>query len=284
MTDLDFSITIVGLGLIGGSYAKAIRELKPKNLWAVDIDKTVLDVAEEQGVIDRGYTNAVEPLKQSDIVIICIYPGYISKFIKDNIANFKTGTIITDTGGIKSQIVNEINSFIPDSLDFIGGHPMAGKEDKGFKYASKNMFKGANYIITPVLKNKYKNIEIISSLAKKMGCKNVIKISPEKHDEVIAYTSQLMHVIAVSLVNSDVLDIDTKLFCGGSYRDMTRVANINSELWAELFTSNSENLVKVIEKFEENIKIMKNAIKTNDTLALNEKFENANRISRENSI
>lgn len=278
MAELDFSITIVGLGLIGGSYAKAIRDLGAKNLWAVDIDKAVLDEAEKQGVIDKGYTSPSEPLKQSDIVIICIYPGHISKFIKDNISNFKSGTIITDTGGIKSKIVNEINSFIPDSLDFIGGHPMAGKEDKGFEFASKSIFKGANYIITPVTKNSKKNLEIIASLAKKMGCKNVIKISPEKHDEIIAYTSQLTHVIAVSLVNSDILDVDTKLFCGGSYKDMTRVAAINSDLWAELLTENSDNLLKIIRSFEQNIKIMKDAIESKNTSILNEEFEKANKI------
>ncbi|MDP4177681.1 MAG: prephenate dehydrogenase [Bacillota bacterium] len=281
MIDLDFNITVVGLGLIGGSYAKAIRDLNPKNLWAVDINEDVLKAAEDDKIIDKGYVDESEPLRQSDIVIICLYPELISNFVKKNIPNFKPGAIITDAGSIKSKIVNEINSFIPSSLDFIGGHPMAGKENKGFEYASKSIFKGANYIITPVIKNNYKNIDIIASLAKKMGCKNIIKISPEKHDEIIAYTSQLPHVIAVSLVNSDILDVDIKYFSGGSYRDMTRIASINSDLWSELFTSNSENLVKIIEKFEENINIMKNAIRSKNTKVLNEKFQMANTMVRE---
>lgn len=281
MIDLDFNITVVGLGLIGGSYAKAIRDLNPKNLWAVDINEDVLKAAEDDKIIDKGYVDESEPLRQSDIVIICLYPDLISNFVKKNITNFKPGSIITDAGSIKSKIVNEINSFIPSSLDFIGGHPMAGKENKGFEYASKSIFKGANYIITPVIKNNYKNIDIIASLAKKMGCKNIIKISPEKHDEIIAYTSQLPHVIAVSLVDSDILDVDIKYFSGGSYRDMTRIASINSDLWSELFTSNSENLVKIIEKFEENINIMKNAIKSKNIKVLNEKFQLANTMVRE---
>lgn len=271
----DFNITIVGLGLIGGSFAMALKELKPKSLWAVDINKNSLNRAESMGIIDKGYTEAEIPLKESDIVIIAIYPKLIPKYIKDNINNFKKGVIITDVGGIKNELIKEVNSFIPDTIDFIGGHPMAGKEEKGLEFASKDIFRGANYIITPVEKNKAENIEILSNIARKMGCKNVIKISPQKHDEIIAFTSHLTHVIAVSIVNSDNLGVDTSSFTGGSFRDATRVAAINCDLWVELLTSNSENIVNRLEVFEQNIRSIKEAIKDNNTSFLKEEFEKA---------
>lgn len=276
MVDLEgFNITIVGLGLIGGSFAMALKELKPKNLWAIDINKAALEKAEQMGIIDKGYTESEIPLKQSDIVIIAIYPKLISKYIKDNINNFKKGTIITDVGGIKNKLIEEINSFIPESIDFIGGHPMAGREEKGLEFASKDIFHGANYIITPVEKNKQENIETLSDMAKKMGCKNIIKISPKKHDEIIAFTSHLTHVIAVSIVNSDDLGVDTSSFTGGSFRDATRVAAINSDLWIELLTSNSDNIVNKLEVFEKNIRSIKEAIKSNDTSFLKDEFQKA---------
>lgn len=277
----DFNITIVGLGLIGGSYAMALRALSPKNIWAIDINKETLKKAEERGIIDKGYIDEKIPLKESDLVIICLYPDLIVKFIKRNEKNFKKGAIITDTSGIKGDIVNNVNSFISENIDFISGHPMAGNENKGLDYASKDLFKSTNYIITPNKKNKEENIELIISLAKKIGCKNVVKIDPDRHDEIIALTSHLTHVLAVTLVNSNILDIDTRLFIGGSFRDASRVALINSELWSQLLISNKKHVVSQIEIFENNLKSIKNAIMNDDINYLQDKFNEASCKRRE---
>jgi prephenate dehydrogenase len=277
----DFNITIVGLGLIGGSYAMALRALSPKNIWAIDINKETLKKAEERGIIDKGYIDEKIPLKESDLVIICLYPDLIVEFIRDNQENFKKDAIITDTSGIKGDIVNNVNSFISENIDFISGHPMAGNENKGLDYASKDLFKNTNYIITPNKKNKEENIEVIITLAKKMGCRNVVKIDPERHDEIIALTSHLTHVLAVTLVNSNILDIDTRLFIGGSFRDASRVALINSELWSQLLISNKKHVVSQIEIFENNLKFIKNAIMNDDINYLQDKFNEASCKRRE---
>lgn len=269
----DLNITIVGLGLVGGSFAKALKPLKPKNIWAVDIDTGALDEGVGLSIIDRGYIKAKEPLKDSDIVIICVYPKLVEEFIRENKDNFKKGAIITDVTGVKNELVEDINGLIPKDVDFVFGHPMAGREKKGLGYSSAEVFKGANYIITPNPRNKAKSIEIIKWLAKNIGFEKIIELSPEKHDEVIAFTSQLPHVLAVALVNSDDLNIDTGSVVGDSYRELTRIAQINSELWTELFIENKGNLVQKIELLEENINKIKRAILEEDRDLLKEEFE-----------
>lgn len=256
----NFTITIVGLGLIGGSYALALKELNPDNLYAVDINEESLKYAIKNGIIDRGYTDPKEPLKESDLVIIGLYPDIEKKFVIENINYFKKGAIITDVTGIKSKFVNEMNELLREDIDFVFGHPMAGRESQGIQYASKEVFKGANYIITPTERNKKENIDFIESIVKKIGFKNVEKITPERHDEIIGFASQLPHVIAVSLVNSDKLGTDIGRFTGDSYRELTRIAKINEKLWSELFIGNKENLIREIEEFENNIKELKTAI------------------------
>lgn len=263
MTELDFNITIVGLGLIGGSFAMALKELKPKNLWAVDIDKEVLRIAEEKKIIDKGYFEPETPLKKSDIVIMCIYPNLMIKFIKDNIYNFKPGAIITDTAGIKEKLIGEISTFLRDDIDFIGGHPMAGRESNGLGYATKEIFRDANYLITPTDKNKCENIKKIEELVGAIGFKNIVKIDPKEHDAIIAFTSHLPHILASSLINSDSRH-DTKFFIAGSYKDATRVAKINSELWTELIMDNRDNTLEQIEIFENSIADFKKAIMDNN--------------------
>lgn len=282
--ELDFSnlnITIVGLGLIGGSYAMALKELKPKNLWGADIDSKALQYAEEMSVVDKAYNNAAEPLKQSDLVIISLYPRDTIKFIRNNLSNFKQGAIITDVSGIKEEVVTEVEVFIPEALDFIGGHPMAGREAKGLSYASKDIFKNANYIITPTDKNKPENVELIKEMARSIGCKNIVEIDPKVHDKIIAYTSGVTHLIAVALMNSESFDKERSLFIGGSFRDATRVALINGDLWSELFISNKDNIICELEEFERNLTNIKNAIKNEDLSAMKNIFNNAGAKRRE---
>lgn len=264
MKGLNLCVTVVGLGLMGGSYALALKELKPSRLYAVDVDEEALKYGEEKGIIDRGFTNAEVPLKESDLVIICVYPKMIKNFIRENINNFKEGAILTDIIGIKKDFVDEVNNALREDLDFVFGHPMAGREFTGVKYASKEMFKGANYIITPTKRNKEESINLIENIAENMGFKNVQRVSIEKHDQIIGFASQLPHVIAVSLVNSDNLGIDIGRFTGDSYRDLTRIARINTKLWTELFMGNRENLISLIEVFEKNMEEIKNALINKD--------------------
>lgn len=283
MEGLDFNITIVGLGLMGGSYALALRELNPKKIYAVDINECALTTGKSMGLIDDGFTDAKIPLAESDLVILCVYPQLVKKFIKENINNFKKGVIITDVTGIKSEFTEEVNELLREDIDFVFGHPMAGREYSGVEYASKEIFKGANYIITPTERNKEENIKLIEDIAKEIGFKNVQRVSPKTHDKLIGFTSQLPHVIAVSLVNSDNSGLDIGKFTGDSYRDLTRIARINTKLWSELFIGNRENLISEIEEFEKNIREVKNAILNKDLEALGKVLDRASKKREEMS-
>ncbi len=282
--NLDFNITIIGLGLIGGSYAMALKELSPKNLWGVDIDVEAIKTAGKMGIIDKGYIDGAIPLKDSDVVIVSLYPDKAIQFIRNNINNFKRGAVITDTSGIKGKVVNEVATFLPTYLDFLGGHPMAGKESKGLAFASKDLFKNTNYILTPTEKNKDENIQLIKQIALSIGCKKIVFVDPETHDKIIAYTSGLPHLIAVSLVNCNSFNDERKSFIGGGFRDTTRIAAINPELWSELFVSNKENVIEQIEEFQNNLSVLKSAIKGENVSEIEEIFNTARKKRSELNI
>ena len=265
-------VVIVGLGVIGGSFAMALKDAGYKNVYGIDNNEETLLKAEKLNLIRRGYTDGNEILKDADLLIISIYPKLVKDFIKNNIDNFKDGAVITDATGIKKLFINDIVNILPSNIDFVFGHPMAGREKKGIDFASSDVFKGANYILTPTSKNKEDNLKLVENLAYEIGFKRVKRISPEFHDEMIGFTSQLPHSLAVALVNSDLEGRDTGSFIGDSYRDLTRIANINEDLWSELFLGNKENLLKSIESFECELDKIKDAIKDDDKESLKELF------------
>lgn len=262
-------ITVVGLGVVGGSYIKALHGLGHQ-VYGVDINEVTLKQAKEEGYIVEGYTEGTNIIPQSDLTIISLYPSLIEKFIEEN--TFKAGSIITDAVGVKSYFVDKIVKILPAEVEFLSGHPMAGREKKGYSYSSSDVFKGANYIITPHLNNSKEAIQILEKLVYQLGFKSVKILSPIEHDEIIAFTSQLPHALAVALINSDQQTFDTGKFIGDSYRDLTRIANINETLWSELFFRNKENLLECIENFEVELDKIKEAIKEDDSLKLKELF------------
>ena len=265
-------IVIVGLGVIGGSFAMALNEAGYKQVFGIDTNKETIKKAEELGIIKKGSPKGEEFLKEADLVIISIYPKLVENFVESNKDNFKDGAIITDATGIKGMFINEITKILPENVDFVFGHPMAGREKRGLDFASSKVFKGANYIITPIERNKEENIKVIEDLAYEIGFKRVRRITPEFHDEMIGFTSQLPHAMAVALINSDEEGRDTGSFIGDSYRDLTRIANINEDLWSELFLGNKDNLLKAINNFELQLDLIKKAIYDNDKEALKEYF------------
>ncbi|AOR24485.1 prephenate dehydrogenase [Clostridium taeniosporum] len=265
-------VVIVGLGVIGGSFAMALKDAGYKEVYGIDNNQETLLKAEKLSLIRRGYTDGNEVLKEADLIIISIYPKLVKNFIRNNIDNLKDGAVITDATGIKKLFINDIVDILPSNVDFVFGHPMAGREKKGIDFASSDVFKGANYIITPTSKNKEENLKLIEELAYEIGFKRVKRINPEFHDEMIGFTSQLPHALAVALINSDIEGRDTGNFIGDSYRDLTRIANINEDLWSELFLGNKENLLKSIESFENELDKIKNAIKDDNKEYLKELF------------
>ncbi|MGG7142843.1 prephenate dehydrogenase [Clostridium nigeriense] len=257
-------ILIVGLGVIGGSYAMALKEAGYEDVYGIDSNLETLKKAENLGIIKKGYLCGNEIIKEADLVIISLYPRLVKDFMQDNRFYFKPGAIVTDATGIKGHFIDDILNILPNEIDFIFGHPMAGREKKGIDYASKEVFKGANYLITVTDRNKEENIKLLEKIIYEMGFKNIKRINPYYHDKMIGFTSQLPHAIAVALINSDEEGRDTGSFIGDSYRDLTRIANINEDLWSELFFGNKENLIEAIDNFLVEINNIKNSLIEDD--------------------
>lgn len=259
-------ITIIGLGVIGGSYGLALKgKIYGAEINGIDISEETLKKASEMGIISRaalyGSDESYNIISESDLLIVCLYPKDVEEFIQRYREFFKDELLITDTTGIKGNFINNVLNKLPKGVDFIFAHPMAGREKNGIEYASRKVFIGANFIITPIAMNKKENIEKIKELARIMGFGKISMVNPHDHDKIISFTSQLPHAIAVSLINSDNYNMETGVFIGDSYRDLTRIANINEDLWSELFIDNKENLIMAIENFQDELNKVKLAIK-----------------------
>lgn len=263
------NIGIVGMGLIGGTYAKSLRKF-PYTLYGIDINEDTVKYALDNNIIDYGTTEASSVLKELDVVFLCLYPNETIKFIQKNITKFKRDAIIADAVGIKRKLVDIMEMYKDDDVEFVFTHPIAGREKIGIKHSNEAIFQNANYVITPTKHNKEESLNLIEILARQMGFKNVSRISDVEHDDIIAFTSQLTHAIAISLVNSDTDKYDTSLFIGDSYKDLTRIAMINEDLWTELFLQNKDFLVKRITTFEEKLEELKQAILRKDTKKIKE--------------
>ena len=267
------NIVIAGLGVIGGSFAMALTKAGYQNIFGIDTNEQTLKKAKEQGYIQDGDVNGGAFLKEADLTILCIYPHSVPAFLKAHAADFKPGSVITDVTGVKSELASQLNTLLPPLVDFVPGHPMAGREKMGFDFASDAVFKNANYLLTPLPANKEENLRMIETLALELGFKRVRRISPKTHDMLIAHTSQLPHALAVALINSDREGRETGQFIGDSYRDLTRIARINGALWSELFLSNKEHLLEAIGDFNEQLLLIEKALQNDDKDTLIRLFE-----------
>lgn len=262
-------ITVVGLGVIGGSYVQALKGLGHQ-VYGVDCDEETLSLAKKDGCIIEGFTDGHDIISKSDLTIICLYPSLVLDFITHH--TFKKGSIVTDVVGIKSYFLEKALACIDSDVEYVSGHPMAGREKKGYAYASKEVFKNANYIVIEHAKNKKESIEFMCQFVSQLGFKSVKIMSPYDHDEIISFTSQLPHTIAVALINSDDQKYDTGKYIGDSFRDLTRIANINAQLWSELFLNNRDYLLASMMRFEEQFDQLKQALLNNDDETLKEMF------------
>jgi len=260
----NLSFAIVGLGLIGGSFAKALRKLGAKQIIGVERSAATLAQAEKMKLIDVGMTEADARLQQADVIICAIYPEAIASFIKNNVHNFKKNVLLTDVAGIKNNMITEVQAALLPEMEFISGHPMAGRQSSGLCMADAEIFRNANYIIVPEKNNTSAAINWLESFAKALGCKHTVQVTPEEHDRTIAFTSNLPHVTAVALMDSASYNDKTKYFVAGSFRDGTRVADINPELWCALFLANKEKVADEIDKYMEQLKLWRKALRSGD--------------------
>lgn len=241
-------ILIVGLGLIGGSYARALKRLGFQ-VSALDINEDSIAYALEAGIIDEGSTT-VEPdiVQRADVVVFSLYPHAFKEWIEHYQHLLKPGAMLTDVTGVKSCIVYDIQNMLRPDVEFIAAHPMAGKEVYGVRNSDERIFHDANYIVVPTEKNTPEAIEWCRSLGMILGFNHIAVLSPEKHDEMIGFVSQLTHVIAVTLMEcSD--DHSLVDYTGDSFRDLTRIARINDEMWSELFLMNKKELLAQMDRF-----------------------------------
>ena len=259
----DMNILIVGLGLLGGSYAEALTQ-KGYTVNAITRRQSSIDYALEKGIIKSGSTEIDKSLVQSaDLVVFCLYPEVFTGWIKDNQQLLKPGAVITDVTGVKSCIVYEVQKLLRDDVEFIAAHPMAGREVYGVENSTAKMFENANYIVVPTSKNTAGAIELCRDLGKTLGFKDVSELSPEMHDEMIAYLSQLTHVIAVSLMCcNDFRGLEN--YTGDSFRDLTRIAKINENMWSELFLKNRDCLLREMDKFRRSFNEMYKKLENGD--------------------
>ncbi len=267
------NIVIVGLGVIGGSFAMGLKKAGYDTVYGIDTNMETLLKARKQGYILDGDLDGAALLNKADLTILCIYPHSVPDFLRAHKQDFKHGSVITDATGVKSALANQLESLLPEGVDFVPGHPMAGREKMGFDFASDTVFKGANYLITPLSKNKEESLRLVESVAMDLGFKRVRRISPETHEMLIAHTSQLPHALAVALINSDREGRETGQFIGDSYRDLTRIARINGALWSELFLSNKDFLLNAIGDFSVQLNLIEDALRREDKDQLIRLFE-----------
>lgn len=266
----DLTFAIVGLGLIGGSYAKALRNLKVRRIMGMDISHGIARACLNANMIDEIVEEDGSNLKEADVIICSVYPEAMVDFVRKNITCFVEGMLLTDATGVKGTIPCEIQAMLPEGCEFLSGHPMAGRQGSGLGMSDAAIFINSNYIIVPTDQNTPEAIAWLENFAKAIGCARSVKVSMEDHDKIIAYTSDLPHITAVALVNSASYNENTQYFIAGGFRDATRVADINPELWSDLFLSNRENVIAEIENYQKQLERWKQAIADNDRDALKE--------------
>lgn len=266
----DTTFAIVGLGLLGGSYAKGLKEAGYK-VYGIARRQETIDYALEHSYIDEGSIDT-KLVEKADVVILCLYPSIMIDWLDTNKQYLKDGAIISDISGVKASVVKPIQDILEgQNNEFISTHPMAGKESSGIEYANTEMFLTANFIIVPTEENTQSAIDTMWEVAEILKFHHISILSVQEHDRMIGFLSQLTHVIAVSLMNTHD---DEKLvdYTGDSFRDLTRIAKINENMWSELFLFNKEILLEEITSFQESLQDFKDTLENEDTDKMKELF------------
>lgn len=265
----DMKILIVGLGLIGGSYAEALSK-KGYEVGAIDQKQEAIDFALRKGYIASGKTSVDKDyVGKFDIVVFAIYPHAFVEWIEKYQNCLKSGAIVTDVTGVKGGVVCDVQNVLRKDVEFIAAHPMAGRECSGVENAKAEIFEGANYIVVPTEKNTQEAIELCKDLGRELGFKHISELSVKQHDETVGFLSHLTHCIAVSLMvckeSGHLAD-----YTGDSFRDLTRIAKINDEMWSELFLLNKDEIVEQMNLFEQHFGKLKECIQNDDREGIRE--------------
>lgn len=268
MLDKNKRILTVGLGLIGGSIAAALSAAGYE-VSAVDTRREAIDIALSRGYIANGYTSPGDYVSDHDIVIFALYPHTLLAAAPSYAKYLTPGTLVTDATGVKSAIVNEMQAMMPAGVEFVGAHPMAGREVSGVENATPTLFCGANFIVTPTEQNTEGAISLCEDIGRAIGAANISRLSPARHDEMIGFLSQLTHCIAVALMtckeSRHLVD-----YTGDSFRDLTRIAKINEDMWWELFWLNRRELLSQMDLFLDHFATLRRALAEGDEAKMKE--------------
>ena len=263
IVDVSKKILIVGLGLLGGSYARVLKRFG-FHISAITLEQSSIDYALKEGIIDEGSTEIhARLIGEADLVIFALYPHIFVEWIEKNQHLLKSGSLITDVTGVKRSIVYQIQAMLRPDVEFVAAHPMAGREVSGVENSTDRMFIGANYIVTPTEKNTPEAVQTCIELGRLLGFANVTTLSPEEHDEMIGFLSQLTHCIAITLMTCNDKE-DMEKFTGDSFRDLTRIARINDLMWSELFLANKDVLLEQMDLFIQKFNSLKTMLENED--------------------
>lgn len=257
------NIGIIGLGLMGASFAKRLSPQKDKTIYGIDQNEQTIQTALELNIIKEGSTDPGKLIKKCNLIILALYPTMIKPWIVENQQYLESGTILMDISGVKTNIVEPVQAILREDLELISIHPMCGRESRGIDFAQADIFDNANYIIVPTDKNTPTAIEAAKQLGKDLRVKNISILSCEEHDRMIGFLSQLTHVIAVSLMNTHD-NSHLVEYTGDSFRDLTRIATINEDLWSELFLLNKDILLDEIDQFLDTTKHFRDSLEKKD--------------------
>lgn len=261
IVDVSMKILIVGLGLLGGSYARGLKRFGFR-IGAITKEQKDIDYALREGIIDEGTTELDERLiGEADLVVFALYPHIFVEWIREYQGLLKSGALLTDVTGVKRSVVYRIQDMLREDVEFIAAHPMAGREVSGVENSTEKMFIGANYIVTPTAKNTPEAIQTCVEIGRLLGFSRVATLSPEEHDEMIGFLSQLTHCIAITLMTCNDKE-NMEKFTGDSFRDLTRIARINDLMWSELFVANKDALLNQMNLFIDKFTELKNMLET----------------------
>ena len=263
IVDVSKKILIVGLGLLGGSYARVLKRFG-FHISAITLEQSSIDYALKEGIIDEGSTEIhARLIGEADLVIFSLYPHIFVEWIEKNQHLLKSGSLITDVTGVKRSIVYQIQAMLRPDVEFVAAHPMAGREVSGVENSTDRLFIGANYIVTPTDKNTPEAVQTCIELGRLLGFANVTTLSPEEHDEMIGFLSQLTHCIAITLMTCNDKE-NMEKFTGDSFRDLTRIARINDLMWSELFVANKDVLIDQMNLFIDQFNTLKSMLEAED--------------------
>ena len=256
------TVGVVGLGLIGGSMAKAIRQYTDCTILGYDTDGAVLSRALDEGVVSAALT--ADRLAECGLVVIALYPQAAVEYVTAYRDHFRKGGTVMDCGGVKGVVCTPLADVVKDAgFWFVGGHPMAGIERSGYSSAFPELFQRASLILTPYPGTPQSCLDEIWAFARRLGFGRLQLSTPEEHDHIIAYTSQLAHVVSCAYVGSPSAP-NFEGFSAGSFQDMTRVARLDEDMWTELFLDAADYLVKELDILIENLTAYSKALKSGD--------------------